>query len=366
VRPSPTAGQASLEYIAVISLVAALLLLAAPAVGAPSIAESVARGIRIGLCVVVDDICTSGEAAEAGLPPCQLDSKTTGYDERITIMSVEVGSRNTLTGYRESDGSISLTWSGGVSAGLTYGVGLESPFMNVGVGGAARAKIAVTRGWRFPDEATARRFIAEMPKSAANQGRWPATWHTIEAGDEVEAEIGEDARGFDVAKLGVSAADVIGARIGPGSRKTLYFNLSAEGVEATLPMLPSAGHGRASFIGELTLDGTSPREIALRGIQPSEQNSRLTETVYRVPLDGRLPPPPSEIADQARLFGTVERNVYSYADRTRGPSGSVSVGVKFLGAAAKIVDIRRTLVDATAQTGSDKARSRFDCLDQLR
>lgn len=364
-RPSPTAGQASLEYIAVISLVTALLLLAAPAVGAPSLAGGVARGIRIGLCVVVDDICSREDAAAAGLPPCQLRTQTLGYDERVTVFSVEIGSRDTLTGYTESDGSVSLTWTGGVSAGLAYGVGVESSVINVGAGGAARAKINVARGWHFPGEAAARRFISEMPKSALNQARWPATWHTIEGTAEVEAEAGEDARGFDIAKLGVGTADVIGARIGPGSRKTIYFNASYEGVEATLPMLPSTGHGRTSLIGELTLDGASPRSVALRRIEPSEQNSRLTETVYRVPLNGVLPPLPSKIPGQARFLGTIEHNVYSYADNTRGVSGEVALGIKF-GVDAKLVNIRRTLIDATAQTGSDKERARFDCLDQLR
>jgi hypothetical protein len=366
VRPSPTAGQASLEYVAVISLVTVLLLAAAPAVGAPSLAGSVARGIRIGLCVVVDDICTREEAAAAGLPPCQLDSQTKGYDGRVTVFSVELGSRNTLTGYTESDGSVDLTWTGGVSAGLAYGIGAEIPGLSVEAGGAARAKLNVARGWRFPDEATARRFIAGMPKSAADQARWPATWHTVEGGAEVEADAGESARGVDLAALGVSAADVLGARIGPGDVRTLYFNASIEGVEATLPAVPSTGHGRGSLIGELTLDGATPRAVALRHIEPSNQNSRLTETVYRLKLGGRRPPPPWQIPGMAGRAGTIERNVYSYSDRTRGVSGEVALGLKF-GVDAKLVEIRRTLVDATARTpDSDKQRSRFDCLDQLR
>jgi hypothetical protein len=369
VRPSPTAGQASLEYVAVISLVAALLLVAAPAVGAPSIANLVARGVRLGLCVVADDVCTREDAAEVGLPPCRLDSKTVGYDERTTVFSVELGSRDTLTGELESDGSVDLTWTGGVSAGLAYefGGGAETPVAEVGVGGgaAARAKINLSRGWRFPDMATARRFIAGMPKSAADPKRWPATWHTVEGAAEVAAEAGQSAGAVDLAKIGISAADVIGARIGPGSLKTIYFNAGFEGAEVTLPGVPSKGHGRDSLIGELTLDGISTRAIALRHIQPSEQNNRLTETVYRVPLNGLRPPPPWKIDDQARFFGTIERNVYAYSDDTRGVSGKLGLGVEF-GFYAKVVDIRRTLIDATARAGSDKDRSRFDCLDQLR
>ena len=46
-----------------------------------------------------------------------------------------------------------------------------------------------------------------MPRSAADPKHWPADWHTIDSAAEVEAEVGHDAGGFDIAKLGVSAAD---------------------------------------------------------------------------------------------------------------------------------------------------------------
>ncbi len=363
VRPSPTAGQASLEYVAVISLVAAVLVLAAPAVGAPSLAGAVARGVRLGLCVVSADVCTTRDAAAAGLPPCQLDSATRGYDARVTVFSVELGSRDVLTGVRSSDGSISLTWSGGASLGLGYGLGVESSFISAGGGGAARAKVNVARGWRFPDEAAARRFIVGMPKSAVTE---PATWHTVEGAVQAEAELAESPRGIDLAAIGVGSEDIAGARIGPGDLRTVYFNVSADGLEATLPGVPSAGYGRASLIGELTFDGGGPQAVALRELTPSEMNNRLTETVYRFPLHGDRPPLPWVIPERARRAGTVERNVYAYSDNTRGVSGSVALGVK-LGADAKIVDIRRTLIGATARTpGSDRERSRFDCLDELR
>ena len=46
VRSHPTAGQATLEYIAAVALLAALFLVAAPAVGAPDIARAVARRVQ--------------------------------------------------------------------------------------------------------------------------------------------------------------------------------------------------------------------------------------------------------------------------------------------------------------------------------
>jgi hypothetical protein len=362
VRPSPIAGQASLEYIAVISLVAVLLLLAAPAVGVPSIAGAVARGVRIGLCIVDDDVCTREDAAAAGLPPCQLDLASRGYDARVTVFSIEGGSRDTLTGYRNSNGSFDLVWSASGSLGVA--IGADLPFVPVSRDGAVRAKLTAARGWTFPDEATLRRFVAGMPKSAADQGRWPAAWHTVEGSVQAEAELKAKAGKLDLEKLGVASEDILGARITRDGTVTMYASMNREGPEKTWAAMPSTGPGRGSAVMELTLNGAAPRTVALRVVEPSEQNSRLTETVYRVPLNGVLPPPPWKIPEQARFFGTIERNVYSFSDKTRGISGELGAVVKF-GVDVKLVDIRRTLIDETARTGSDKERSRFDCLDQL-
>jgi hypothetical protein len=281
------------------------------------------------------------------------------------VFSIEIESRDTLTGYRSSDGSISMMWSGSGSLGLTAGAGMAAGPLRWERSAGGRAKLTVARGWTFPDDAAARRFVAGMPKSAVDQKRWPAAWHTVEGSLQAEAEFKTVARGVDLTKLGIASDDILGARVSRDGAVTLYASMNIEGPEGTYVGGPSAGPGKGSSVMELTFGGGGPRSVALRRVEPHDMNSRLTETVYRVNLGGLLPPSPWKIPDQARLFGTVERNVYSYSDRTRGISGEAALGIKF-GADAKLVDIRRTLVDATAQTGSGKERSRFDCLDQLR
>ena len=52
VSDRPTAGQASLEYVAALALIAAVFVLAAPAVGAPDIPALVVAKMRLALCIV--------------------------------------------------------------------------------------------------------------------------------------------------------------------------------------------------------------------------------------------------------------------------------------------------------------------------
>jgi hypothetical protein len=109
---------------------------------------------------------------------------------------------------------------------------------------------------------------------------------------------------------------------------------------------------------------------------PSDRGNRLTEAVARLDLRNpanrallawtRIGSDPRGVVEDVVRHGTVEHNVYSVNDSSRGISLGFARGIK-VGVSGELIKIRRTLVDATARTpGSDKERSRFDCLDQLR
>ena len=70
----PTAGQASLEYVAALALLAALFVVAAPAVGAPDVPRAIVAKLRLGICLVANDVCSARAAKDAGLAPCPLRS----------------------------------------------------------------------------------------------------------------------------------------------------------------------------------------------------------------------------------------------------------------------------------------------------
>jgi hypothetical protein len=382
-----SAGQASLEYVAVIALVAALLVFAGPALGAREIPRQVVHSMRLAICIVADDVCRREDALAAGLKPCVEAGQTKGIEGGFTVFSVDVGANDQLTGYRESDGSISLVWSAGGSFGLAGGFGLDGAAgplsVELGPTGAVRERVQAARAWHFPDVATARRFIAGMPASAHDQGRWPAAWNSAEAGGEVAAGVHAAVGGADLVGLAASGSFAGGARFALGGVVTLYTRVSFDEPEATLPLVPSYGGGRATAMLEYTFDRNGPRELALRQLEPSDGGNRLTETVVRLPLrtnslnlvyarpliDVKLPWSPRAearairaIIAQAHEMGTIERSVYDIDDTSRGASGAVKEGIEF-GAGGKSLDVHKSLSDASAWTPGSRERDRFDCAE---
>ena len=388
----PTAGQASLEYVAAIALVAAVFLVAAPAVGAPDIPGTVVHKLRLGLCIVAGDICSNTAAQAAGVAPCPLASDTKGWEASATAFSIELGGRGTLTVATQSDGTVTAvrtaSASGGVSAGDGWDLAAGPVKIDVGATGTARARIQAARGWRFPDRATAARFLEHPLRNALDERHWPADWMSVEAGRELSAMVGAAAgagafkdRG-DLTGVAGSARLAAGGRLSRDGLMTLYLRAAVDGPELALPLLPSIGRGHDEWLGEYTFSRSGPREIAFRRADPDRLGRRLTETVARLDLrdpanyavarpllEARLPWPPAIERDVRAVLariatdGVVERTVSEVDDDSSGVSGSVRGGWKF-GAGARRIRIHKRLVDATARTGGPYARERFDCTGQ--
>ena len=193
----PTAGQASLEYVAALALLAAVFVVAAPAVGAPDIPRLVVGKLRLGICLVANDVCSAQAAKDAGLGPCPLSSDLTGHEVSVTAFSIEVGHRWTLTVTPQSDGSVAIvrtaSGSGGIAAGTPGAGGGFGPIaLDAGASIGARARVQMARGWVFPDQVTAARFLEHAVVNSLNEwGDFPADWVSIEGGREVSGAIGE-------------------------------------------------------------------------------------------------------------------------------------------------------------------------------
>jgi hypothetical protein len=389
VRSHPTAGQATLEYIAAVALVAALLLVAAPAVGAPSIARAVADAMSHALCVVGGDICDAADARRAGLPPCPLRSDTTGAEGSVTAFSIELGGRWTLQVTPRSDGSVAVTRLAGVSGGVVAGAGggLEAGPLRAELQGegAVRLRVQGARGWVLPDAATAKRFLEHAVKNSAGDG-WPASWWSAESAAEatvtgsVVAGADADQHG-EAVSVSAGGSTVLGRRFFRDGSTTAYWRWAAEGPELNLPFVPSPkGLGKAEWVAEYTSGPHGePRELILRTATEDTHNT-LTETVAHldlsdpvnyayvdpavdsngIPHAGPLGSIRALIMRRMATHGTIERYVSAVSDGSRGASLDFKAGLKF-GLGGKHVKVTKTLTQATVQRGA-LVGSRLDCL----
>jgi hypothetical protein len=390
VRSHPTAGQATLEYLAAIALLAALFLFAAPAVGAPNLARSVADAIEHGLCIVGGDVCTSQDAKRAGLAPCPLKSDTTGWEVTGSALVFDLGGRFTLTVTPQSDGTVTVVRTANGGKGLSDGGGLHlhaGPVaIDVGVEGAVTQRFQAAIGWEFPDRATADRFLAHSLRNAVDFKRWPSTWHSTERSEEISgmAGLAVGGKSYDDRYLlaGVSGfvqhAD--GARRGPDGSVTVYSRTTLDGPEFAVPLVPSWGRGRNDSIVELTLGPDKrPRELVFRTAAPDKGGNQVTEIVQRLDLrdpenlaaarpllEHGLPWPPGDgprkqaVLRRIAEHGGTETSVFAVNDASKGASGELLGGLK-LGAGVKRVSVHRTLVKATVQRGALVGK-RLDCV----
>ena len=390
-RSHPTAGQATFEYIAAVALVAAVFVVAAPAVGAPDLGRAVVDAVKHGICVAGGDICTNGDARRAGLAPCPLRSDTTGGEGFVTAFSVELGGKLTLTVTPRSDGTVGVVRTADGSAGVTGGIGPEFTLGpatgSAGVTGTARIRVQGARGWTFPDQATAERFLEHSVRNGFDDERWPWAWQSSEKAEELAGLVGVSAGGIgyrdrlDAIGVAVSLQSAIGARETRDGLHTVYTRIALDGPEISVPFRSSPyGRGRDEWVAEYTSgpDG-APREIAFRQARPSSAGNTVTETVARLdlrdPANLAIARPLFEskqrwtavggagkqaVMDRIATHGVVERTVTDVDDDSTGAAFAVSGGWKF-GLGGKKVTVHKRLVRANVQRGALNG-ARLDCL----
>ncbi len=387
--PSPnTAGQASVEYLGAIALVAAVLTFAAPAVGAPDIPRAVVHGIRLGICFVAGDYCDSEDARADGLAPCMLSRETRGEESQVSVAFFKFGGQLEWTLALGSDGQVLVTYTSGGSAGLVAGVGATAQALRLDLDLGAEASVGLrvqgTTAWRFSSWDVAKRFLRELPGSSVRRWQYPAEWHSADGGPEAAAQVKAALHGADGASLGTSARAAAGVRFGPGRTVTLYNLVSLTGPEAQAAFGgPSIGRGTSKVMVEYTLAGTEPAEIAFRQVVPSEHGKRLTETVKRLDLRNpvnrawaqpllrlQAPWPPAVAAEVRHLLGyideagTSERATYRLDDNSSNSGFGAKMGQE-LGISHTSTRVEQWLEEADGRAFGSDWRERFDCVGQM-
>ena len=376
-RREPT-GQASLEYVAVLALVAAVLGVAGATGALPAVGERVAATLRLGVCVVAGDVCRSREARAAGLAPCTLRAATRGRGGELTLASVRFGGHGQWSAARRSDGTITVTRAQDGNLGVSAGLGFVFTPAQAEAGAEVSLDARASRGagWVFRDEAAARRFIAELPESARDRER-PPDWRTYRAGDEARAAVGAAVGGHTLGGVAAVADLGAGARVDRDGAVTVLLDAGYHGPRAFLPEAGARDAGAGRVFAEYSVDRGGPRELVLRSA--TTRTGRLVEWSARLDLhqpanraaaapllDAKVPWPPDAVRQveavlaQARRTGTVERTVSLVEDRSSHFDAGARLGLA-LGVDVQHIEVDRRLLSATAWTNGSRARERVDC-----
>jgi hypothetical protein len=367
-------GQASIEYVAMLLLVAALLAVAAVAV--PGVGARVVATVRTGICVVGGDVCRSADAAAAGLEPCVTRARSSSEETTADIAVVRLGERGEWQLALRSDGGAVVARLDAGEAGVTAGIGFT--FSPVGIdasaGAAAVGGYHGGRAWRFPDARTAAAFLdAAVDGGRVHPSRPPdVSWHAL--GGRTGAWAGVAFPMLARAGLTVSAENALGLRT-DGARRTLTLDLGIQEprFSSDLPGFAERPGKRRALVADLTWEHGELRELALRTATASGE--RLEEFTGRLDLRDpenraaaarllRPGAPPADLralSDRMVSHGVVEFSAYEVSERRRGFSVASKLGVA-LGFSHHRISSERRLVDAVAWLRGGDPQRRFDCL----
>lgn len=371
----PSRGQATVEYVGAILLVAIVLAAAAVAVAAPGVPRTVVAKLRLALCIVGGDVCTSADAAARGLEPCLLSSEEHERDNGISFLFFRAGGSDVWSAERRSDGTIVLSESYGQDLEGTTGIGVHLGPVTAGATAEGGAAFRSGRSW-VVTEAQLRSLLARTdgdPTRArllleAALGE-PATAF-LEGGGVGGAELAVEAL-RTVPGAGADARAALGRRTGPEGT-SYYLDLGAGTSGPIIEAVPGAdvaGHVVAEY------RASDPPVVTLRA-SGRHHAGEETETVLRLALRDAadraaarrvaflsLSDPALALRDlvaRIRARGTVERLRYRTEEDASGWEYGVELGLK-LGADHATTALRRELVDAQLVNGPLPAR-REDCL----
>jgi hypothetical protein len=141
-RLRSTAGQAGVEYIAVVALVAIVFVVAGAFVlNGRAIAAATVAQIRRGLCIVEGHDCADPHE------PCSVSSHGSGDDMNLDVAVVRLGGASFALIDRRSDGKVAVTVTDHLDAGVSVGLGGSLKIGGkVAVGGELRAAALASLG----------------------------------------------------------------------------------------------------------------------------------------------------------------------------------------------------------------------------
>jgi hypothetical protein len=285
-RASPEGGQASLEWLAVVALVATLLGLGAALAQAGYLGRRVTRELARAICLVGDGDCRRDQE------PCVVGSRAVAQGLTVRLVVLRLGEDQLGLIEERSDGTFAATLVDGMTGGLQGVLGATAGGrwgkLGFTVGGevtaALTARLGHGRTWLVGSRAEAERLLdaggdGRPPDARSGSGTWTSSL-------EVGAGVGAVGQAVDLARGGIVFDREAGWWLdGRTGHRTVYVRASA-GASAT-----AAGGVLGSSDGEeryaVEYDG-SGRPVDLRVIATGAfAGSRDLPTVVQ-PVAGSL------------------------------------------------------------------------------
>lgn len=348
-RRSLEHGQASLEWLAVVALVASLLALGAGLAQADGVGRRVTREMARALCLV------SGGDCRRDQEPCVEASNTDRSSWKVGVSYFRLGADRFALVERRSDGTYAVSVGHGLSAGLEaeYGFSAKAKVAGLDVlaGGTVTASILAklegTRTWIVGSEAEAQAILSaggasRSPDLSSSKGGTTASAGAslgaeVEGVEDAEVKAAEGAVTFDQ-----EAGAITDHRTG---RRTIYVDAQASGSASLLGGVLGAAASDAveTYSVELAPDGR-PLVLQITATGAYGTSRDLPSVVQ--PVVGRLGAPG---ADQYEVTATLDLSDPTARDAASALIDGIS---HHRGRAEPSAELRRLI----ASTGTVEAR----------
>jgi hypothetical protein len=382
-RTRGTSGQSSVEYIAIVAIVALVFAIAGGfTLQGRAIAAATVGQLKRGLCIVEGHDCKEEH------PPCPVASRSGTEDIHVDIAFVHVGSGKSAIVERNSDGRVFVTVANHHDLGLTTGIGVGLKIRDkLAIGGEVRAEALASLG-------TGKTY------EVASEGKADALLAALRRGEErglpapvskyVDASLGGHASGT-LKGVDLSGGAAIGGRLDTVTgKRTIYLQATGSfDRERTGPAGPSASGGGSGDVRlALTLDRHN-KPIDLMAIGAGELHASADLPPLLSPVAGHLPTGlgrsweveahldlsqpgrtsavladlshPSRLLDMVLNDGSVQARGYATNDDTDEISGHIKAGAVIGGGISRTQSSRR-LIAAMEHTPEGFWVPRYDCL----
>jgi hypothetical protein len=289
-------GQATVDYVALLGLVALLLAVGGAAVTVSGVGDRLVYALRQSLCAVGGVLCPPPPE------PCVVRRDAQRDSGSVTIGVVRLGEDQALVVERLSNGTVAVTLTGGGHAGGEVGIGAGGSIAAgadaLGAGAEARAAVIARLGdgreWILPNMAAAKRLIDQLGRDETIpllDGPAEAIDELFGGGEDVRApdvEWDEGGTGGDAsaeADIGpgtVSARVAMGVSVGVRTdhrtgRRTYYLRLDAASSTAlSAKLLGAGGAGAGATSVAITFDGHGkPVELLATAFRQLESGLQL-------------------------------------------------------------------------------------------